>query len=74
MCVSLAATGGNLGRLVTDIFISYARSTQDQARAAARNLESLGYSVWIDDALPAQRAFSSVIEEGLRESKAKLTC
>lgn len=72
MCVSLTATGGNLGRLVTDVFISYARSTQDQARAAARNLESLGYSVWIDDALPAHRAFSSVIEEKLRESKATL--
>lgn len=74
MCVSLAAKGGNLGRLVADVFISYAQSTQDQAREAARNLESLGYSVWIDHALPAHRAFSSVIEERLRESKAKLTC
>lgn len=55
-----------------DVFVSYARSTQARARCAAKALEDEGFSVWIDDALPAHRAFSNVIEDKLRESAAVL--
>lgn len=57
---------------MTDVFVSYARSTQVQARRAARALEAAGYSVWIDDELPAHRAFSAVIEDQLRGAAAVL--
>lgn len=52
--------------------MSYARSTQVQARRAARALEQAGFSVWIDDELPAHRAFSTVIEDQLRDAAAVL--
>ncbi|EDL49987.1 TIR domain-containing protein [Erythrobacter sp. SD-21] len=57
---------------MAEIFISYARSTADQAQAAARGLREEGYEVWIDDALPAHREFSVVIEEKLQEVDAVL--
>ena len=57
---------------MAQIFISYARSTAEQAQAAARGLRDEGYEVWIDDALPAHREFSVVIEEKLREVDAVL--
>ncbi|QPC99127.1 TIR domain-containing protein [Qipengyuania soli] len=57
---------------MTDVFVSYARSTQAHARRAARALEEAGYSVWIDDELPAHRAFSTVIEDQLRGASAVL--
>lgn len=57
---------------MAEIFISYARSTAEQAQAAARGLRDEGYEVWIDDALPAHREFSVVIEEKLREVDAVL--
>ncbi|QZD89303.1 TIR domain-containing protein [Qipengyuania aurantiaca] len=57
---------------MAEIFISYARSTAEQAQAAARGLREEGYEVWIDDALPAHREFSVVIEEKLREVDAVL--
>jgi adenylate cyclase len=55
---------------LSDIFISYARSTANQARAAAESLRGLGYSVWLDDDLPSHRAYSDVIEEQLASAKA----
>jgi adenylate cyclase len=55
---------------MTDIFISYARSTEAQARKIAEALRELGYGVWRDDELPAHRAYSEVIEERLRAAKA----
>src|SRR5258708_7101243 len=55
---------------MSDIFISYARSTADQARAVAEALRGLGYGVWRDDELPAHRAYSEVIEERLEAAKA----
>lgn len=57
---------------MTDVFVSYARSTQVHARRAARALQDAGYSVWIDDELPAHRAFSTVIEDQLRGAAAVL--
>lgn len=54
---------------MADVFISYARSTEATARRVAESLRALGYSVWLDDELPAHRAYSEVIEERLREAK-----
>ena len=55
---------------MSDIFISYARSTADQAKAVAEALRGLGYDVWRDDELPAHRAYAEVIEERLQAAKA----
>jgi len=57
---------------MADVFISYARSTALQARAMARALRSLGYSVWLDDDLPAHLVYGQVIEEELERAKATL--
>jgi TolB-like protein len=57
---------------VSDVFISYARSTAAHAQALAKALRALGYSVWLDDDLPAHRAYGGVIEEQLTAAKAVL--
>ncbi len=57
---------------MSDIFISYARSTEAQAHQIAEALRGLGYSVWRDDELPAHRAYAEVIEERLHAAKAVL--
>ena len=55
---------------MSDIFISYARSTEDQAKRVEQALEERGYSVWRDDELPAHRAYAEVIEERLKSARA----
>ncbi|MGH6993780.1 MAG: toll/interleukin-1 receptor domain-containing protein, partial [Caulobacteraceae bacterium] len=55
---------------MSEIFVSYARSTAAQAQRIAEALRSLGYGVWRDDELPAHRAYSEVIEERLKAAKA----
>ncbi|WP_155264761.1 TIR domain-containing protein [Sphingomonas segetis] len=55
---------------MADIFVSYGRSTEGQARQVAEALRAAGYSVWRDDELPAHRSYSDVIEERLRSAKA----
>ena len=55
---------------MSDVFISYARSTEPQARRVAEALRALGYGVWRDDELPAHRAYAEVIEERLKAAKA----
>jgi adenylate cyclase len=55
---------------MSDVFVSYARSTAKQAQAVAEALRGLGYSVWIDDDLPAHRTYSRVIEEQMTAAKA----
>src|SRR5579863_4190462 len=55
---------------MSDVFISYARSTEAQARQIGDALRALGYGVWRDDELPAHRAYSEVIEERLKAAKA----
>lgn len=55
---------------MSDVFISYARSTATQAGAVAESLRALGYSVWLDEDLPSHRAYSDVIEEQLTSAKA----
>ena len=58
---------------MADVFISYAhRSTAANAQAAATALRSLGYSVWIDDDLPAHRAYGRVIQEQVTAAKVVL--
>jgi TolB-like protein len=57
---------------MSDVFISYARSTARQAQIVAEALSALGYAIWRDDQLPAHRAYSDVIEERLRAAKAVL--
>ena len=55
---------------MSDVFISYARSTAKQAQQVAEALRAHGYSVWIDDDLPAHRTYSRVIEEQMTAAKA----
>ncbi len=55
---------------MSDIFISYARSTEDQAKRVAEALQQRGYSVWRDNELPAHRTYADVIEERLKAAKA----
>src|SRR5271170_7847690 len=55
---------------MSDVFISYARSTEAQAKQVAEALRALGYGVWRDDELPAHRVYAEVIEERLKAAKA----
>ncbi len=55
---------------MSDVFISYARSTSARAAQIAEALRALGYHVWRDDELPAHRGFADVIEERLAAAKA----
>ncbi|NUR45014.1 MAG: toll/interleukin-1 receptor domain-containing protein, partial [Sphingomonas sp.] len=55
---------------MSDVFISYARSTEPQAKEIADALRSSGYNVWRDDEIPAHKPYAQVIEERLRSSKA----
>jgi adenylate cyclase len=55
---------------MSDVFISYARSTEAQARQIGEALRALGYGVWRDDEIPAHRAYADVIRERLNSAKA----
>ncbi|MBV8683086.1 MAG: TIR domain-containing protein, partial [Caulobacteraceae bacterium] len=55
---------------MTDIFISYARATVNEAKQVAKSLGALGYVVWRDDQLPPHRAYTDVLAERLKEAKA----
>ncbi len=55
---------------MSDIFISYARSTATQAQRIAEALRALGHRVWRDDEIPAHRAYSEVIDERLSAARA----
>jgi adenylate cyclase len=55
---------------MSEVFISYARSTEAQAKRIAEALRGLGYGVWRDDELPAHRSYAEVIEERLKAAKA----
>ncbi len=57
---------------MSDIFISYARSTAAQAEQIAGALRGLGYDIWRDDELPAHRAYADVIQAQLQAAKAVL--
>ena len=55
---------------MTEVFISYGRSTARQAQAAAAALRALGYSVWLDEDLPGHRPYADVIQEQVEQAKA----
>jgi adenylate cyclase len=55
---------------MSDVFVSYARSTERQAHQIADALRVRGYDVWRDDLLPAHRSYAEVIEERLKAAKA----
>ena len=55
---------------MSDVFVSYARSTEEQARQVEAALRDAGYTVWRDAELPAHRSYAEVIEERLRAAKA----
>jgi predicted ATPase len=58
---------------LSDVFISYAHATaRQQARAAADALRTAGYSVWLDEDMPAHRAFTREIDAQLAAAKAAL--
>jgi hypothetical protein len=54
---------------MSDIFISYKREEQPQAKVLAVALERQGWSVWWDPKLRAGEHFDDVIERALREAK-----
>ena len=55
---------------MSEIFVSYARSTERQAVAIEAELCALGYSVWRDDQLPTHRPYGDVLEERVKAAKA----
>lgn len=55
---------------MSDVFLSYARPDEPQARLVAETLRANGYRVWRDDELPAHRAYADVIQERLKAAKA----
>jgi pimeloyl-ACP methyl ester carboxylesterase len=55
---------------MSHVFISYARSTANEAQQIAAALRLLSYEVWRDDELPPHRDYTEVIEERLREAEA----
>ncbi len=57
---------------MSDVFISYARSTEAEAKRIGEALRTLGYGVWRDDEIPAHRAYADVISERLKAAKAVL--
>ena len=55
---------------MADVFVSYARPDEPQAKRVTDALRAQGFSVWRDDDLPAHRAYADVIQERLSASKA----
>src|SRR5262249_50166989 len=54
---------------MSDIFVSYKREEQAQARKLADALEKEGWAVWWDPKLRAGERFDDVIETALKDSK-----
>jgi len=55
---------------MADVFVSYAREDEAQARKLAEALRAQGYRAWRDDELPAHRTYAEVIEERLNSAEA----
>lgn len=55
---------------MADVFVSYARPDEPQAKRVADALRDEGFSVWRDDELPAHRTYADVIQERLSASRA----
>ena len=54
---------------VPDIFLSYNREDQAQARWFAHGFEAQGFSVWWDTTLRAGEAYDEVTEAALRGAR-----
>ena len=55
---------------MTDVFVSYAREDEPQAKRVAEALRERGRNVWRDEDLPPHRPYAEVIQERLRAAKA----
>ena len=55
---------------MADVFVSYAREDEPQAKMVAEALRAHGYRAWRDDELPAHQAYADVIEERLNAADA----
>lgn len=55
---------------MADVFVSYAREDEPQAKRAAEAIRALGYRAWRDDELPPHRTYAEVIEERLNSADA----
>jgi TolB-like protein len=66
----VSVSAERLAERMSHVFISYARSTAREAQAVAAGLRGLGHEVWLDDEIPAHRAYADVIEERLKAAKA----
>jgi adenylate cyclase len=55
---------------MSDVFVSYARSDEPQAKRVTDALREQRYQVWWDDELPAHRSYADVIEERLKSAGA----
>ena len=55
---------------MSDVFVSYARASEAEARRVAAGLRALGYAVWSDEELPAHRSYADVIEERIDAARA----
>ena len=55
---------------MADVFVSYAREDEPQAKMVAEALRAHGYRAWRDDELPAHRTYAEVIEERLNAAAA----
>lgn len=51
---------------MSDVFVSYARSSEQHARLVEQALQQAGFAVWRDAELPAHRSYAEVIEERLK--------
>lgn len=63
---------GGHRRIVSDIFVFCARSTEVQPRQIAGALRALAYGVWRDDELPAHRPYAELVDERLAAAKTVL--
>jgi predicted ATPase len=57
---------------MSDVFISYSRSTEPQAMRVAEALGAVGYSIWRDDQLLPHHSYQDVTQERLEQAKAVL--
>jgi adenylate cyclase len=57
---------------MADVFLSYARPSADMAARIAAALRAESYSVWLDEELPAHRAYADVIAAELDSARAVL--
>lgn len=58
--------------MMADVFLSYARPSEDQAMRVAAMLGEQGFSVWFDQRLPAHRPYADVIAAELDAAAAVL--